>query len=73
MLAVSTATVSAQALPVAVASAVPAAVPVPATAISLTRADTARAVHELFRSRRGGGIGWFALGTAGMLASILPA
>ncbi|UOG75641.1 hypothetical protein MTX78_03385 [Hymenobacter tibetensis] len=30
-------------------------------------------MHELFRSRRGGGIGWFALGTAGMLAAILPA
>lgn len=39
----------------------------------LTRADTARAVHELFRSRRGGGVGWLALGTAGILASTLPA
>jgi hypothetical protein len=40
---------------------------------SLTRADTARAVHELFRSRRGGGVGWLAFGTAGILASTLPA
>jgi hypothetical protein len=54
--------------------------PAPATAApafsppgSLTRADTARAIHELFRSRRGGGIGWFALGTVGILASTLPA
>lgn len=45
----------------------------PAAYTSLTRADTARAVHELFRSRRGGGFGWLALGTAGLLASILPA
>ncbi|UOQ66926.1 hypothetical protein [Hymenobacter volaticus] len=59
--------------PVATASPTTAAVPTPTTLSPLTRADTARAVHELFRSRRGGGIGWFALGTAGMLASILPA
>ena len=39
----------------------------------LTRQDTARAIHELFRSRRGGGVGWLALGTVGILASILPA
>lgn len=43
------------------------------TANSLTRADTARAIHELFRSRRGGGAGWLAFGTAGILASTLPA
>lgn len=59
--------------PVAPASPASAAVLAPATLSPLTRADTARAVHELFRSRRGGSIGWFALGTAGMLASILPA
>jgi hypothetical protein len=40
---------------------------------SLTRADTARAIHELFRSRRGGGVGWLAFGTASILASTLPA
>lgn len=42
-------------------------------ATALTRADTARAMHELFRSRRGGGVGWLAFGTAGILASTLPA
>lgn len=41
--------------------------------VALTRADTARAIHELFRSRRGGGVGWLALGTVGILASTLPA
>ncbi|MFD1872021.1 hypothetical protein [Hymenobacter bucti] len=45
----------------------------PYTSSTLTRADTARAVHELFRSRRGGGTGWLAFGTAGILASTLPA
>jgi hypothetical protein len=40
---------------------------------SFTRADTARAIRKLFRSRRGGGIGWLAFGTAGILASTLPA
>jgi len=39
----------------------------------LTRLDTARAVHELFKSRRGGGFGWLAFGGAGMAASIIPA
>ena len=39
----------------------------------LTRQDTARAVHELFQSRRGGGFGWLAFGGAGMAASIIPA
>jgi hypothetical protein len=49
--------------------------PAPTTtlAATLTRADTARAIHELFRSRRGGGVGWLAFGTAGILASTLPA
>ena len=39
----------------------------------LTRQDTARAVHELFQSRRGGGFGWLAFGGAGTAASIIPA
>lgn len=39
----------------------------------LTRQDTARAVHELFQSRRGGGFSWLAFGGAGMAASIIPA
>ncbi|MDQ2794334.1 MAG: hypothetical protein M3Y12_10060 [Bacteroidota bacterium] len=39
----------------------------------LTRSDTARAVHELFQSRRGGGFGWLAFGGAGVAASIIPA
>ncbi|RZK86771.1 MAG: hypothetical protein EOO62_40255, partial [Hymenobacter sp.] len=43
------------------------------SAATLTRADTARAIHELFRSRRGGSVGWLAFGTAGVLASTLPA
>ncbi|MCA8832743.1 hypothetical protein [Hymenobacter pini] len=40
---------------------------------TLTRADTARAVHELYKSRRGGAAAWLGLGTASLLASILPA
>lgn len=40
---------------------------------ALTRQDTARAVHELFKSRRGGGFGWLAFGGAGTAASIIPA
>ena len=39
----------------------------------LSRQDTARAVHALFKSRRGGGFGWLAFGGASMAASILPA
>ena len=42
-------------------------------AVFLSRQDTARAVHELFQSRRGGGFGWLAFGGAGMAASIIPA
>ncbi|MDO7853584.1 hypothetical protein [Hymenobacter convexus] len=41
--------------------------------VPLSRQDTARAVHELFQSRRGGGFGWLAFGGAGMAASIIPA
>ena len=40
---------------------------------TFTRADTARAIRRLFKSRRGGGTGWLAVGTASQLASILPA
>ncbi|MDU0372888.1 hypothetical protein ACFPAF_20990 [Hymenobacter endophyticus] len=47
--------------------------PVAPTEITLTRADTARAVHELFKSRRGGAAAWLGLGIAGLAASILPA
>jgi hypothetical protein len=46
------------------------ATPAPTT---LTRADTARAIRRLFKSRRGGGAGWLGFGTAGILASTLPA
>lgn len=38
-----------------------------------TRADTAQAVHDLFKSRRAGGLAWPIVGTVGMLAAILPA
>jgi len=38
-----------------------------------TRADTARAIRKLFKSRRGGGAGWLGFGTASILASTLPA
>ncbi|RFP65766.1 hypothetical protein D0N36_07495 [Hymenobacter lapidiphilus] len=40
---------------------------------SFTRADTARAIRRLFKSRRGGGAGWLGLGAASVLASTLPA
>lgn len=40
---------------------------------NFNRADTARAVRRLFRSRRGGGVGWLALGAAGVAGSTLPA
>lgn len=63
---------AAQSLPAAPAPSV-VAPPAVTTTPLLTRQDTAAAVHELFKSRRGGGIGWLALGTVGMLASILPA
>ena len=69
ILLLSTATARAQTwptMPVPVRAAYPAPV-------SLTRADTARAIRRLFRSRRGGGSGWLAFGTAGVLASTLPA
>ena len=46
--------------------------PAPGT-FYLTRQDSARAVHELFQSRRGGGFGWLAFGGAGTAASIIPA
>jgi len=47
--------------------------PATSTAPTFTRADTARAIRKLFKSRRGGGSGWLAFGTAGILASTLPA
>ena len=56
--------------------AVPARAQYPAAGPSappLTRPDTARAVHALFQSRRGGGFGWLAFGGAGTAASIIPA
>jgi hypothetical protein len=46
------------------------ATPAPTT---LTRADTARAIRRLFKSRCGGGASWLGFGTAGILASTLPA
>ncbi|GAA4495477.1 hypothetical protein GCM10023172_07250 [Hymenobacter ginsengisoli] len=45
----------------------------PAPLPNLTRADTARAIRKLFKSRRGGGAGWLGFGTASILASTLPA
>lgn len=53
------------------AQALPALAPAPQA--TLTRADTARAVHELFKSRRGGAAAWLGLGAASLAASILPA
>lgn len=50
-----------------------AAAPVRAQYQIISRQDTARVVHELFKSRRGGGFAWLAFGGAGMAASILPA
>ncbi|MCC2547592.1 hypothetical protein LJY25_14135 [Hymenobacter sp. BT175] len=69
LLAAGAAPVAAQTLPTVPNPPAAVAEPLP----TLTRADTARAVHELFRSRRGGGAGWLALGTVGILASTLPA
>lgn len=45
----------------------------PETSSTTTRADTARAIRKLFKSRRGGGAGWLGFGTASILASTLPA
>ncbi|GAB3855375.1 hypothetical protein GCM10028822_26150 [Hymenobacter terrigena] len=59
-------------LPLGAARAQAPANPAPGT-FYLTRQDTARAVHELFKSRRGGGFGWLGFGAAGMAASIIPA
>lgn len=68
-----TSSASAQTLPAANPSLPPAGVAAPAAPGSFTRADTARAIRKLFRSRRGGGIAWLSFGTAGILASTLPA
>jgi hypothetical protein len=59
-------------LPLGAARAQAPANPAPGT-FYLTRQDSARAVHELFQSRRGGGFGWLAFGGAGTAASIIPA
>ena len=69
LLSASAASSSAQTLP----PSAPAMGTPPAFSSSLSRADTARAIHELFRSRRGGGVGWLAFGTSSILASTLPA
>jgi hypothetical protein len=63
----------AQALPAAGPPVSSARVSAPASPYDFTRADTARAIRKLFKSRRGGGSGWLAFGTAGILASTLPA
>jgi hypothetical protein len=65
--------VRAQTLPVASTLAPVARVALPASPYDFTRADTARAIRKLFKSRRGGGSGWLGFGTAGILASTLPA
>jgi uncharacterized membrane protein HdeD (DUF308 family) len=69
LLFANTAISNAQTLPVTT----PAASTPPTFAASFTRADTARAIRKLFKSRRGGGSGWLAFGTASILASTLPA
>jgi len=63
----------AQALPAASPPVPSPSVATPATPTAFTRADTARAVRKLFKSRRGGGAWWLSFGTAGILASTLPA
>ena len=63
----------AQALPAANPPLSPARVAPPAALVGFTRADTARAIRKLFKSRRGGGAGWLGFGTASILASTLPA
>ena len=68
-----TRSVQAQAPPVASPPVSTPGVARPASPYDFTRADTARAIRKLFRSRRGGGIGWLSFGTAGILASTLPA
>lgn len=73
VLAATMSSARAQAPPAAVGSPATAAVSGPVASYSLTRADTARAIRLLFRSRRGGGIGWLSFGTAGILGSTLPA
>jgi hypothetical protein len=56
------------------APVIPSGIVIPSSSTSgLLRADTARAIRKLFKSRRGGGTGWLAFGTAGILASTLPA
>jgi hypothetical protein len=68
-----TGSAQAQTLPAAGPPVSYARVAAPAAPNNFTRADTARAIRKLFKSRRGGGSGWLAFGTAGILASTLPA
>ncbi|MGI4822159.1 MAG: hypothetical protein ACRYFV_13195 [Janthinobacterium lividum] len=63
----------AQTLPGASPSPSSQRVATPIALSNLTRADTARAIRKLFKSRRGGGVGWLSFGTASILASTLPA
>gem|GEM_PF-5943249 len=69
----STSSVGAQALPAANTPVVSTRVATPSAVNDFTRADTARAIRKLFKSRRGGGAGWLGFGTASILASTLPA
>lgn len=64
---------STQSLPAATPPASSARVAAPYAFPNFTRADTARAIRKLFKSRRGGGAGWLGFGTASILASTLPA
>lgn len=68
-----TGSAQAQTLPAAGSPVSSARVTALAAPNDFTRADTARAIRKLFKSRRGGGSGWLAFGTAGILASTLPA
>jgi hypothetical protein len=68
-----TSSVRAQALPAASPALSSPRVAAPAALNDFTRADTARAIRKLFKSRRGGGAGWLGFGTASILASTLPA
>ena len=62
-----------QSLPAAGSSPVSTGIALPSVPNGFTRADTARAIRKLFRSRRGGGVGWLSFGAAGILGSTLPA
>jgi hypothetical protein len=68
-----TSSTHAQTVPAASPPISSARVATPAALTGFTRADTARAIRKLFKSRRGGGAGWLGFGTASILASTLPA